>query len=92
MKEKTFMNNKIEEIDIYPLTIVRDRYTGVYSGGEYTAWNLNYWEIPDGPDWGDVECLIFWDNADNDYLIGRGETPDAAIADLTRRIIEYRTT
>ena len=26
--------------DIYPLTVVSDRYTGTYSGGEYTAWNL----------------------------------------------------
>lgn len=29
------------ERDIYPLTIVKDRYTGVYSGGIYTAWKLS---------------------------------------------------
>lgn len=39
---------------LYPLTITMDRYTGVYSGGIFTAWNLDPdevpWEIAGGDD------------------------------------------
>lgn len=34
------------EDEIYPLTIISDRYTGAYSGGEYLAFNLDFDEIP----------------------------------------------
>lgn len=26
----------------YPLTIIADRYNGTYSGGRFTAWNMDY--------------------------------------------------
>lgn len=35
-------NNK----NIYPLTIIRDRYCGSYSGGTYVAFNLESPEVP----------------------------------------------
>lgn len=78
---------KEKDMDIYPLTIIADRYSGTYSGGAYTAWNLDCWDIPDGPDGGDTECMMFWDNADKYYIIGRGGTPDEAVADLERRLV-----
>ena len=31
---------------VYPLTIKADRYSGVYSGGAYTAWPCDEAEIP----------------------------------------------
>ena len=31
------MNN-----EMYPLTIIKDRYNGTYSGGMYLAFNLEY--------------------------------------------------
>lgn len=32
--------------NIYPLTIIRDRYCGSYSGGTYVAFNLESPEVP----------------------------------------------
>ena len=72
------------EDEIYPLTIVRDRYTGAYSGGEYTAWNLDFYEIPMDIALSDVCCMEFWDNEENqkNYIVGKGRTVSEALADL----------
>ena len=72
------------EDEIYPLTIVRDRYIGTYSGGEYTAWNLNFYEIPMDIALSDVYCMKFWDNEENrkKYIVGKGRTASEALADL----------
>lgn len=72
--------------EIYPLTITLDRYTGSYSGGKWTAWNCEPGEIPEGPFEDDVGCAYFW--ADNRTPVGIGESPEAAIADLVRKIEE----
>lgn len=71
--EETKMKN-----DIYPLVVVLDRYNGTYSGGKWTAWNLNYvpWKI----DADDTECADFFSK--NTIVYGRGETPQEAIDDL----------
>lgn len=71
---------------LYPLTITLDRYTGAYSGGKWTAWNCEPGEIPEGPFADDVGCASFW--ADNRTPVGIGESPEAAIADLNRKIEE----
>lgn len=71
--------------NIYPLTVVKDRYTGVYSGGKYTAWNLDFYEVPEDIAADDVTCSIFW-YADEEPLAGRGDTPQEAIDDLLLRI------
>lgn len=68
----------------YPMTIVADRYGGCYSGGAYTAWNLELWEVPDEIGCGDLICAAFW--ADNKLICGKGDTPDEAERDLIRRI------
>lgn len=77
-------NCEFMEDEIYPLTIVRDRFSGVYSGGEYTAWNLEFNEIPIDISLCDSICMDFWDNDDklNHYVIGKGRTSSEALADL----------
>ena len=72
--------NEMRFDDIYPLTILRDRYSGSYSGGEYTAWNLYPEDIPDGPFSGDGDCFDFW--LENTIPVGVGETPNDAIRSL----------
>lgn len=49
--------------DIYPLTITKDRYTGVYSGGEWTAWHCDADEVPSEIASDDVTCCDFWSMA-----------------------------
>lgn len=71
--EDTKMKN-----DIYPLVVVLDRYNGTYSGGKWTAWNLNY--VPSKIDADDMECADFFSK--NTIVYGRGETPEEAIKDL----------
>ena len=70
--------------EIYPLTIISDRYGGTYSGGDFTAWNLDYYEIPTGPAEDDVSCMLFWDTTD--IVVGRGNTPQEAVDDLRQRL------
>lgn len=68
----------------YPLTIVEDRYGGCYSGGAYTAWNLEPWEVPVDIADGDLGCGVFW--ANNKLTYGKGGTPDEAERDLLNKI------
>ena len=68
----------------YPMTIVADRYGGCYSGGAYTAWNLEPWEVPGDIADGDMGCCVFW--AGNELLCGKGDTPDEAERDLVNKI------
>ena len=73
---------------IYPLTIINDRYGGVYSGGKYTAWKLYYNQIPGGVDGDDISCSNFWgDNEQNEtYVVGLGKTPDESLEDLCLKL------
>ncbi len=66
--------------ELYPLTITKDRYNGLYSGGEYTAWNLEPEEIPPQIFYDDVSCYDFWTN--NKVPVGKGNTPLEAIKNL----------
>lgn len=59
-----------KDFDIYPLTIVKDRYTGVYSGGEWTAWHCDADEVPPEIASGDLPCGRFWDSA-HDATVSR---------------------
>ncbi len=78
--------NKIEYI--YPLTIIKDRYEGAYSGGEFTAWNHKHIYIPTGIDMSDNECACAWGKIKNDdrYLFGIGETPHRSVCNLIEKI------
>lgn len=66
--------------DIYPLVVVLDRYNGTYSGGKWTAWNMDYSDIPKKVSGDDIECSEFF--AIHHLIYGRGETPKEAIDDL----------
>ena len=67
--------------EIYPLTIIRDRYDGIYSGGMYLAFNLDYDEIPSEISGSDIPCLEWWE--ENKYiLVGKGYDITSAIFDL----------
>lgn len=67
---------------IYPLTITVDRYTGAYSGGRFTAWNLEPNEVPTEPFEDDVSCMDFWYGNRNGCVVGVGNTVEAAVANL----------
>lgn len=74
------MSKEFMEDEIYPLTIVADRYNGAYSGGKYTAWNLLAEDIPEGTEADDVDCYDFW--LTNEIVCGKGRTVSEALADL----------
>ena len=71
--------------NLYPLTIVMDRYSGVYSGGIFTAWKLDPDEVPEEICAGDNSASDFFDDIRykrRDFIYGIGETPDEAAMDL----------
>ncbi len=71
--------------NVYPLTIVADRYCGVYSGAAFTAWNKDPNELPDDIAGGDRSCASFWRDADRNEM-GFGDTPGEAYEDLCARL------
>lgn len=70
--------------DIYPLVIIEDRYTGVYSNGKYTAWNMYFEDIPREIDEDDVTCRNFWHECEE--IVGLGDTPNEAVEDLRQKM------
>lgn len=72
------------EDEIYPLKIVSDRYSGAYSGGNYTAWNLLAEDIPPAIDGDDVDCHAFW--LENKIPVGKGRTVSEALVDLYTKL------
>lgn len=64
----------------YPLTIIRDRYNGIYSGGDWIAFPRRIDEIPVAVNSNDEDCVTFWESYTEPY--GLGESPDAALSDL----------
>ena len=74
---------------MYPITIISDRYSGTYSGGEWTAWPYDPDNLPDGIFAGDVECARVWtdlkeDRKRGELAFGVGNTPEEALRDLVR--------
>ena len=69
--------------ELYPITIIKDRYSGTYSGAKWLAFNM-YPEDLENLDISadDISCHEFWGNDANGYVIGKGSTPDEALADL----------
>lgn len=76
------------KFDIYPVTILTDRYGGTYSGGRWLAFDLSPEEIPFEVDADDVTCYKFWKSTD--ILVGLGSTPDEALKDLENKYGSYR--
>ena len=77
---------KKESENIYPLTVVEDRYGGCYSKGIYLAFNLEAWDVPEDVNGSDVDCVCFWDDDAKEYAIGKGDTAQEAIDDLARKL------
>ena len=72
--------------DIYPLKIVSDRYSGTYSRGKFTAWNMEAYDVPVEISEDDDTCADFW--ARNEYPVGIGHTPKEAVQDLYDQLQE----
>lgn len=70
---------------IYPLVLVDDRYSGAYSKGEWLAFNVLPENIPYEIFDDDITCCAFW-SRNEDAAIGKGATPEEAIADLRTKI------
>lgn len=74
---------KVGSADIYPLTIISDRYNGAYSGAKFLAFNIDHWDIPEEIGSGDGDEMRFWDGGIHQkYKIGKGSTPQEAFNDL----------
>lgn len=74
--------------EIYPLTIVCDRYSGTYSGGRYLALNTYSENMPLEIGGGDTEEGDFFseNGKHTQYKIGKGNTPNEAYEDLYNKI------
>ena len=69
--------------DVYPLTVIRDRYNGTYSGASYLAFNLDSNLVPSEVHDSDVPCSYFWD------LIDEGNFVEGKVARDYRDIVKY---
>lgn len=76
------MNN-----EMYPLTIIKDRYNGTYSGGMYLAFNLEYDEIPLDVSGSDMNCANFWKYTK--LIVGKGANIKQAYDDLKEKTAEF---
>ena len=103
LEERRSKMNEYELVqeDIYPLTVIRDRYNGTYSGASYLAFNLDSNLVPSEVHESDVPCSYFWDLIDegnfvegkvaHDYrdvvkYVGKGATIEDAVVDLYRKM------
>ena len=92
---------ELAQEDIYPLTVIRDRYNGTYSGASYLAFNLDSNLVPSEVHDSDVPCSYFWDLIDEgnfvegkvarDYrdvvkYVGKGATIEDAVIDLYHKM------
>lgn len=81
----------INKIDLYPITIIKDRYSGTYSDGLWIAFNCSYEQIPSQVGGSDTEEMWFWnDGIELHYylLIGKGNSPDEALSDLYNQYLK----
>ena len=69
---------------IWPVTIIRTRYGGVYERGEWAAFPLGTEAVPPAATGSDTECADFW--AEFGDSVGVGATPDAALEDLEDKV------
>lgn len=90
IKNNTFkrFGDKEKPFDIFPVTIVMDRYEGCASGGKYLAFDCDFWDVPDEIEDADAIADHFWQTTTD--TIGRGATPQDALDDLCARREEWR--
>jgi hypothetical protein len=101
LKDIADLEKRLEEV--YPCTVVLDRYGGTYSGAKWLAFDGNPADIPmplsvDGGS--DTEQMEFWGVVldDDDYMsetynmeIGFGNTPNEAVLDLEYKVSGKQT-
>lgn len=73
--------------DIYPVTIIRTRYGGVYEGGRWAAFNLYPHEIPEDATGSDIECAIWWGT--HGIPVGVASAPTMALIDLADAMVSH---
>lgn len=79
-------------MEIYPLTIVKDRFNGTYSGGKFVAWNCQPCSVP--LDTYSRDAYEFWatihyfaDDNENPYpAYGVGNSIEEAIESLENKL------
>jgi hypothetical protein len=77
----------ITDRELFPVTIVMARYRGTYEGARWLAFPIGADDLADS-DYAaeDIECMLFFEECEERKLpIGRGETPDNAMADRRAR-------
>ena len=78
---------EITDTDFYPITIIKDRYNGTYSGAAYLAFNLDYNEVPVEVSGSDNYCAAFWKTSS--IIVGKGSTVIDAYEDLLSQLEDY---
>lgn len=68
----------------YPCTVIKDRYNGTYSGAKFLAFPLDFDEVPEDVNGGDIGCAYFWKNYEEP--VGKGVSAQEAIDDLVAKI------
>lgn len=87
---KKIQLEQLEKGSIYPVTIVRDRYGGTYSGAEWLALQADNTQVPDEIGSDDGDEMIFWrEHKDEELPIGKGKTPNEALEDLIVKAKKY---
>jgi hypothetical protein len=70
---------------VYPVTIIRTRYGGSYEGGAWAAFHCHEDAVPANATGDDLTCATYWWSSEAG-LVGRGATPDEALANLEDRL------
>lgn len=65
---------------LYPVTIIRTRYGGVYEGAAWAAFALRPHQVPREATGDDLACAMWWE--EHGAAVGLGATAQDAIADL----------
>lgn len=74
-------------MNLYPVTIIKTRYSGVYErGGRWAAFPINAEDVPLQASLDDVTCAEWW--ADNGDYVGVGTDPIAALENLEYKIAD----
>lgn len=68
------------EKKLWPVTIIKTRYSGTYEGSKWAAFNLDHEYIPDAVTGDDISCSTWWSHFGGG--VGLGATPDEAYQDL----------
>lgn len=68
---------------MWPVTIVKTRYSGIYEGGQWAAFNQHTEDIPAAAMGSDMTCAAWWEYASQG--VGVGPDPNSALADLINK-------